>query len=97
MVIIKSRRVGTTTSITTTTKELRTDTDRCSAKGESLGEGLKEGGKELVDEGARTEYFNFLRGCAAAVQNRSRREQFTRTVWLACLPGVDRGRSRGLV
>lgn len=96
MVIIKSRRVGTTTSITTT-KKLRTVTDRCSTRGETVwGEGFKEGEEELVDEGARTEYFNFLRGCAAAVQNRSRREQFTRTVWLACLLGVDRGRSRGV-
>lgn len=50
----------------------------------------------LVDGGARTEYFNFLRGCATAVQSRSRRERFTRTVWLACLPGVDQGRNRGV-
>lgn len=47
MVIIKSRRVGTTTSITTTTKELRTDTDRCSTRGETVwgGKASKREGK----------------------------------------------------
>lgn len=102
MVIIKSRRVGTTrtrtrmrtrtttTTTTSTTKGLRTD-DRCSAETTTTTAARKgtaaSAVRGLVDGGARTEYFNFLRGARGRV---GAGEQFTRTVWLACLPGVDR-------
>lgn len=52
----------------------------CGCRGRQVGD--RSGGG-----GARTEYFNFLRGCTGAVGA----EQFTRTVWLACLLGGESG------
>lgn len=85
MVIIKSRRVGTPRWVR------RSSGPTIGAAREMATGGVVWG---LADGGARTEYFNFLRGCAAAVQSRSRREleRFGWPVW----PGVDRGRSWGV-
>lgn len=95
MVIIKSRRIGRDEYDYDDDDDDEEVADRRLVQRGGRRRVEQSGG--LVDGGARTEYFNFLRGCAAAVQNRSRRERFTRTVWLACLPGVDRGRNWGLV
>ena len=92
MVIIKSRRVGTYRD----EYDDEGAVDRRSVQRGGWCRVEAVWGVEAVDGGARTEYFNFLRGCATAVQSRSRRERFTRTVWLACLPGVDRGRNQGV-